>query len=145
MWEFANDYVFPTLGVILSIVSVPLAGLAGAVLVKTFNKLGLQVDEKNRDAFQTSITNAATLAVSKMGGPAATNTISQAALTEAVEFVEKSVPDAIKHFNITAKDIESRIKPQAEVIAQSVPTVVTDVLVPIATNALINRVRKQIN
>ena len=116
--------VQPILEALVSIALTVLVPLAGAALWKYFGKLGLDVDQKHRDAFQTAIERAAMTAVSKMGGPGMATTISNAAIDEAVSQVKASVPDAIKHFDVTTQAIVDRVKPAAEAIVQTTPNIV---------------------
>ena len=140
MYEFFTTYILPAVGILMSIVIVPLAGLAGAVLTKKLQEIGLKIEASDREAFQTAITNGAKLAVSKMGGPAATNSVSQIALDAGVKQVLQGVPDAIKRLDVPVSEIEKRILPQALEIAQSVPTVAGLIA---ETNPLINVIPKK--
>ena len=139
MWDFFYNSVVPIVLSILLPLLVPFVGLLSTVLFRWLQKIGVQLEANDREAFQTAITNAAKAGISKMGGPAATNTISAEALKDAVKQVQASVPDAVKRFKVDSEDIAARIKPQAEIIAQSVPTVLD---VAVAANPLINVIRK---
>lgn len=143
--DFFWNYIAPTLGTMLAIIAPVLAALAGAALVKLFSKLGLDIEAKNRDAFQTSISNAAILAASKMGGPLAASSVSREVLDDAVTMVQRSVPDAIKKFDAQPKDIEKRIQSQAELILQQAETipVVRDYVAPvIRIGGILSRIAK---
>lgn len=141
--DFFWTYLAPTLGVMITVIAPVLAGLGAAALTKLFSKLGLDIEAKNREAFQTAITNAAIMAATKMGGPLAASTVSRDILEDAVSMVQKSVPDAVKKFDAQPKDIEKRIQSQAELILQQAETVVSDYLVPaIKVGSLISRIAK---
>lgn len=143
--EIVWTYLAPVLGTMLTIITPVLAGLAGAALIKLFSKLGLDIEAKSRDAFQTSITNAAIMAATKMGGPLAASSVSREVLEDAVTMVQKSVPDAVKKFNAQPKDIEKRIQSQAELILQQAETipVVRDYVAPvIKIGGILSRIAK---
>ncbi|MEF2073467.1 hypothetical protein [Consotaella aegiceratis] len=113
----------PIIELLLTIAITVVVPVAVAALWKWLGKLGLDVDQKHRDALQTAIQNAALVAVSKMGGPAIATTVSGAALETAVDYVKRASPDAVKHFDLSADAIAEKVRPKAEAIVQTTPTI----------------------
>jgi predicted regulator of Ras-like GTPase activity (Roadblock/LC7/MglB family) len=87
-----------------------------ALLAKT--KFNLSIEKDHRDALQTALTNAASLVVQKVGQLPFGQTIeiSNPAVAEAVNYVIRAVPDAIKAFGLTPDAL-------AEKIAAKIPQV----------------------
>lgn len=72
------------------------------------NLVGLNTDAAHRDALQTALTNAAGLALNRLGNELKGKTIDlrNPAINEAVATVLRSVPDAVEHFGLTNKPDE---------------------------------------
>ncbi len=91
-----------------------LVPLIVALIVKQFQKLGIDIEAKNREALQSALHNAAITAVSRAGidknGVSAT----------AVDYVKSSVPDAIKKFGLDRDKIKKLLEPH---LAKAVNTV----------------------
>ncbi len=100
--EMINELVKGVIGII--------AAFAIYVL-KT--KWDLQIEASHRQAFQTALTNAASLGLNKLGNALEGKTINlgNPALNGLAQYVVDSVPDAIKFFGLENKlrDIEEKI------------------------------------
>lgn len=81
------------------IVSGAVLWLVGTVKAK-FN---IEIDARHRDALQAALTNAAGLVINRAGGMAGALALPSRnpMIIEGVDYVVKSVPDALKHFGIT--------------------------------------------
>lgn len=86
--------------------------LAAAWLKKKLNltdaeadKLGLEIDAKHREALQTALTNAAGLALNKLGNDLKGRTVDvrSEAVAGAIDTVFKSAPDAVAYFGLQNK------------------------------------------
>jgi hypothetical protein len=70
--------------------------------------VGLQIDAQHRDALQTALTNAAGVALNRLGNNLVGQKIEvgNAAVASAVTQVIKAVPDAVDHFGLANKPDE---------------------------------------
>jgi hypothetical protein len=70
-------------------------------------KYNIEWEKEQRDAFQTSATNAAGLYIQRVGAQAAMATVDvhSAALKEALDYLAKGAPTAIRHWGITPERI----------------------------------------
>ena len=118
-----NAIVGPVVQVLLPIFLAVLAPLLIAVIVKLFQKLGLDTEALNRDALQQAITKGALEAVARAGGPAVATSVPDAAVRAGVDQVLASVPDAIAKFKVPTAEIAKRVEAQAVAIVQTTPAV----------------------
>lgn len=103
---------------LLALGGTVIAPIAAAALVRLFQKWGIDIEAQHRDALQSALNNAAQVAVDKMLGGIVTgaarqvgNNIQDAAVDMAVEYVQKSVPDAIGKFKLDRSRIIDLLKP----------------------------------
>jgi hypothetical protein len=87
---------------------VELIGLlvAGVIAwaVQRFHALtGIQIEARRREALQSALTNAAVVALER-------------GTHFGVEYVKRSVPDAVRYFNLTDKGIERQLEPHLKKI-----------------------------
>jgi len=117
------------------------APIAVAWIVKILkDRAGIALEQSDRDALQTAIRNAALVAVDKSGGAKLATAVTDSAIDAGVRYVKEAVPDAVERFKKQGLDdaaIAAKIAPQAQVIIDSVPTVVTEVTKASATDAFI--------
>jgi len=93
--------------VVTAMVPILTAAIVTGV-VKFINKLGVDVDAKNREALQSALANAAIVALS----PAAASSVhSKKVLDVAAEYVEKSVPGALQHFGVSRVKLLDLLEP----------------------------------
>lgn len=83
-----------------------------AWLVKRFRDwTGMEIEARHREALQSALENAARLAIDKaVPGDAAS--VSKAILTHGVGYVERSVPDAVRHFDLSPDRIGELLRPK---------------------------------
>lgn len=124
--ETLLDILGPTLGILLTIL-VP-AGIAA--LVKLFQKAGIDIEARHREALQSALQNAALIALSRATGKGVVP-------SAAIEYVKQNVPDAVSKFGLSddrigqliepklvQKEIEANAAAASEIIIQS-PTIPT--------------------
>jgi hypothetical protein len=85
--------------------------IGSAALVQYMSKLGLDKEALNRDALQSALYNAAMIAVMK-GVGLRTDGLPIIVPQEAVNYVLKSTPDAVKKFGLTENQIADMIVPK---------------------------------
>lgn len=120
---------------VLTTVIVPLAvtvlsGVASAVLALGYSwlkvKWGVDIEAHHRAALHSAIVSGINLAVSKVGslGRVPEIPVSNPFKRMALDYVLKSVPDAIKKFNLTEEKIEQMILAKIpQVIGETAPVV----------------------
>ncbi len=99
-------YIISTMGGIIVI----LGGLATAWLKQHFN---IEIQSKDRDAFQSAATNAAGALIARgavsMEQAAGKISINSAAMAQVIDTVSQRVPDAINRLGVTPDQIQSLI------------------------------------
>lgn len=98
LWEVFVGIIVPILGTVAALIVGWLASLASRLF-------GLNIEAKHREALQTAITNAAGLALQKVGPrvKGVTITVGSPAVAAAANYVIDSVPDALRYFGIMPK------------------------------------------
>lgn len=99
--ELALEIIGPTLGILVAI----LVPFAVATLVKVFQKAGIEIEAKHREALQSALQSAAALALARAGAKGAIPTL-------AVDYVKNSVPDAVAQFGLDDNRIRELIAPK---------------------------------
>lgn len=105
----------PWVATFLPFVTAVTVALIGALVPLVFayvlKRWGIDVEKAHRDAFQTSLTNAAGLLIQKAAAGAATAKIDvrSPAMAEAIRYVQNGAPDAIKAWGITPERIATAI------------------------------------
>lgn len=96
-----------------AIVSALIIGLVGIVLELLRRKLGISIEDSQRDALQTALTNGAGLALTKLGNTLDGRTLStgHAAIDEAVNHVLRSAPGAVARFGSRRRRCARRSSP----------------------------------
>lgn len=87
---------------ITEVVAGAIALLVGWVVNTARQRFNLDIEARHRDALQTALTNAAGLALGQLDGAAGRIRleIGNAAVAEAVTYVMKGAPDALKYFGL---------------------------------------------
>lgn len=112
MFESMMQIFTPILVAVTTIISP----LAVAALVKLFQKWGLDIEAQHRDALQSALHNAAMIAVGKMTGMVDPtkplgNQLAAVPVNMAVDYVQKSVPDAVGKFGLDQNRIIDLLQP----------------------------------
>lgn len=81
--------------------------------------LGIQLDKSSRDALHSAAMTGVNMALSRLGQSAANLTFDakSAVIAQAIEWVESSVPDALKHFGLTPDQLQALIESKLGVAA----------------------------
>lgn len=100
--EWFLGFIDPVLDTVVTAIVGVVVGWIG-VMAHRF--LGITLEQRHRDALQTTLTNAAGLVLAKIGR---NQTISPRDVKNAggVEYVEKGSPDALANFDLTGKEDE---------------------------------------
>jgi len=107
--EHLTDQILEILApVVVSLLTI-LIPAAGALVVRLFKKAGLDVEARQREAFQTALRNAALLSIG-MG-------MGKAGQIAAVEYVRQSAGDAAKSFGLSDEDIAAKLAPHVTAAA----------------------------
>lgn len=97
--------------ILVTAIAPILAAMLVAALTKWMQKMGIDIEAKNRDALQSALANAAMVAVK--GG----------STRQGVEYVKSSVPDAVKSFGLDDAQIKDLITPH--IVHANLTTAVT--------------------
>lgn len=81
--------------------------------------LGIQLDQSSRDALHSAAMTGVNMALSRLSQSAANLTFDakSAVIAQAIEWVESSVPDALKHFGLTPEQLEALIESKLGIAA----------------------------
>lgn len=102
---------------LLALGGTVIAPIAAAALVRLFQKWGIDIEATHRDALQTALHNAAQIAADKLLGGIVTgqtrsgNNVRDVAVDLAVDYVKKSVPDAIGKFKLDRSRLIELLQP----------------------------------
>lgn len=85
-------------------------------VAKKFNdSTGMNIEAKHREALQSALLNGARAAIDRFRPDELSVDVRNAALKEGIEFVLRSVPDAVDYFNLSPADIERHLQPKIAV------------------------------
>lgn len=96
---------------ILPVVSFVIAALIGWIAKRFRDWTGVEIEARHRDAFQTSLENAARLAIMRHGPIAPGQQIPAALINESLNYVKTGAPDAVRHFGVRDETIIERLIP----------------------------------
>lgn len=102
-------------------ISALILGLIGIVCELIRRKLGLSIEDSQRAALQTALTNGAGLALTKLGNVLDGKTLStgNAAIDEAVNYVLKAAPGAVARFGLTPGQVREKILAKLSQVANT--------------------------
>ena len=100
---------------LVEIVSIGVAALAGWLFNLARVRLGLDIDARHRDTLETALNNAVGLVINQLDSHAGALKldVKNAVLAEAVTYVMKGAPDALKHFGLTPDRIREKVLAKA--------------------------------
>lgn len=85
-------------------------------VAKKFNdSTGMNIEAKHREALQSALLNGARAAIDRYRPEELSIDVRNAALKEGVEFVIRSVPDAVDYFDLSPDDIQRHLQPKMNV------------------------------
>lgn len=93
----------------------------GWVARKVHEWTGITVEAKHREAFQSATLNGARAIAAKYGPTNVQIDVKSVPLKEGVEFVLRSVPDAVKYFKLEPEDIARHLEPKLVAITGGTP------------------------
>lgn len=105
---------------ILTLVVTVTVPIIGAAAVRLFSKMGIDIEARHREALQSALRNGALLAIEKATGvprKATDNTSKPSIVPDiqaGVEYVQKSVPDALNKFDLGPTRIKEMILPHIQ-------------------------------
>lgn len=73
---------------------------------------GIQVEAKHREALQSALTNGAKAALAKFTPKGLSFDVKSVPLAEGIEFVLRSVPDAVEYFGLDEQDLARHLQPK---------------------------------
>lgn len=85
--------------------------LGGWLFAMIKRKFGLDIDAKNRDALHSAAVTGINLALAKLGTKLQGTSVDvhSAVIASAIQWVEKSVPDALSHFGVTPATLDDLV------------------------------------
>lgn len=108
------------LGPILAMAVTALVPVIAASLFQWFRKMGLDIEQRHRDALQSALHNAALVAIEKATGHKVADKASPKPsdrsdvipnVGAAIDYVEKSVPDALAKFKVNTDKLRDLLQP----------------------------------
>jgi hypothetical protein len=96
---------------VVEIVQIAAFAIVGLLAELARRKFNLSIEESHRNALQTAITNAAGLALNKLGNSLQGKKveIGSPIIAEAVNYVAKSAPDAMAKFGLSPEDLREKV------------------------------------
>ncbi len=73
---------------------------------------GINIEAKHREAFQSALTNGARAAIARITPDGISVDVRHPVAKHGVDFVLRSVPDAVRYFGLTPDDIERHLRPK---------------------------------
>lgn len=132
-----GDLVNPWLQLILSAagIIIPAAALWAAAELR--RRTGISVETSHREAFQTALTNATGLLLAHLGQRAQGITFDarHPAVKEAILYVNKASPDALKYFGLGPDQIAEKIAAKIGVMTAAPPPEVVNVSIDPSTGS----------
>lgn len=110
----------PFLAEVVPYLMTLLAAIVTAAIAWASKKLndwtGIQIEAKHREALQSALLNGARAAIARNLPQGVNIDVKSVALKEGIDFVLKSVPDAVAYFGLTPADIEKHLIPKLTAI-----------------------------
>lgn len=101
---------------ILELFGLIIVALGGWLVKIVRDRFGIEIEAKHREALQSALNNAVNLAfgalVKRKAGEAKVIVDGTADVSAAVAYVKKSVPDAVKHFELSDARIKELLEPK---------------------------------
>lgn len=106
-----GDLVAPWLEMLVGAVSILITAILGWLAAQLKMKTGIDIEARHREALQTALTNAAGLALSKLGDTAKDTKIDVRSpiIRDSILYVNKAVPDAVKNFGLSPDQLAEKL------------------------------------
>lgn len=104
---------------LIELAGIFIAALAAWLFKLIREKLGLDIEARHREAFQTALTQAAGLLISRLGSGslAARLPMDSPGIIDGVAYVQSAVPDAVARFSLEPHVISEKLTAKIGVIA----------------------------
>lgn len=104
---------------IIELAGILIAALSAWLFKLIREKLGLDIEARHREAFQTALTQAAGLLISRLGSGSLASRlpIDSPAIADGVAYVQQAVPDAVARFGIESHVIAEKLTAKIGVLA----------------------------
>jgi hypothetical protein len=109
-----SDVIEPLRPYLLEVAGVLITGVVAWAAKRFRDWTGMEIEARHREALQSALTNAARLALDRGAAHAGEMRIpiGNAVLETGVDYVLKSVPDAVKHFGLSPERVAELIRPK---------------------------------
>lgn len=106
-----GDLIAPWLQMLMGGLAVLITAIVGWLAARIEAKTGIEIEARHREAFQTALTNSAGLVLNNIAGRVKDVSFDtkNPYVREAVEYVLRSVPDAVEKFGVTPEQIATKI------------------------------------
>lgn len=103
---------------LVELIGLVITAILGYALKILRDKTGIDIDAKHRDTIQSALTNGAGLVIARAGDHMSglKVDVKNEVIADAVNYVLRSAPDAIKHFGLTPGDLRKRIEAKIGVL-----------------------------
>lgn len=129
-----GDLISPWLQLLFAAASVVIPAAALWAAAELRRRTGVSVETSHREAFQTALTNATSLLLAHLGQRAQGVTFDarHPAVKEAILYVNKASPDALKYFGLGPDQIAEKIAAKIGVMTAAPPPEVVNVSTTVA-------------
>lgn len=107
-------FIDPIRPYVMEVTSVAIAGLVGWAARRVHQLTGLNIEARHREALQSALENGARLVLDRLTRSASGRTVpvGNAILEDGVEYVLRSVPDAVRFFGLTPQRLGELLRPK---------------------------------
>lgn len=130
-----GDLISPWLQLFFAAASVVIPAAALWAAAEFRRRTGITIEASHREALQVALTNAAGLILGKVGDVASTVTFDakNAAIKEAIVYVNKSAPDALAYFGLRPDQVAEKLAAKLGAMTASNPAVTVNNVTTSAT------------
>lgn len=109
-----TSFIDPFRPYVMEVASIAIAGLVGWAARRVHQLTGLNIEARHREALQSALENGARLVIERIGRSAAGKSVpvGNAILEDGVEYVLRSVPDAVRFFGLTPQRLGELLRPK---------------------------------
>lgn len=118
LWDGLAPYIAAAMGSII-------LAIAGWLAVLLQRWTGVSIDTKHREALAAALTTGVNYGLAKAGTAANNLTfdVRSQIIADAIVWVEKSVPDAVKHFDMTPETVAKMVAAKLQVADPNLPSI----------------------
>lgn len=117
-----DPFITSVMPYLLALFGTIISAAIGFATLKLQQWTGINVEAKHREALQSALTNGALNMVAKVTPKGVTIDVGNAAIADGVEYVLKSVPDAVQYFGLTPARVQEMLAPKIAAVAVAAPT-----------------------